>query len=163
MRRRATPKRCARCVTPLQRDAADLSGVRANCIEYMLDPVAACPGPSTVALAHANLVAAYLTLVAASVPYPAVNGPTWRVQSPATAHRQPHVEAGLARGRHALTHHAVANRIRAGHARPQCHLTEAWLRMDTPPPAYVRTVLYQPVRSLRGPHAEANAGSGVAL
>ena len=40
-------------------------------------------------------------------------------------------------------------------------LDEVWLRADTPPPppppfAYVRTVLYQPVRSLRGPHAEVN-------
>ena len=42
-------------------------------------------------------------------------------------------------------------------------LDEVWLRADTPPPAYVRTVLYQPVRSLRGPHAEANAGSGEAF
>ena len=55
--------------------------MRTTCIEYMLDPLAAFPGPETVALAHANLVAAYVTLVVALVPYPAIDGPTWRLQS----------------------------------------------------------------------------------
>ena len=140
-------------------DAADLSGVRANCIEYMLDPVAACPGRSTVALAHANLVAAYLTLVAASVPYPGVDGPTWRVQSLRlpTGSRMSKLawhEADTPDTPRSRESHSSGSRASS------MSLDEAWLRTDTPPPAYVRTVLYQPVRSLRGPHAEANARCG---
>ena len=114
-------------------DAADLSGVRANCIEYMLDPVAACPGPSTVALAHANLVAAYLTLVAASVPYPAVDGPTWRVQSLRlpTGSRMSKLawhEADTPDTPRSRESHSSGSRASS------MSLDEAWLRTDTPPP-----------------------------
>ena len=43
-------------------DMAGLAAARATCVEYILDPIAACPGSPTVALVHANLTAAYITL-----------------------------------------------------------------------------------------------------
>ena len=68
-------------------NAANSAGVRAICVEYMLDPVAAVPSSlclsvslslssATVALAQANLVTGVrdTTLMATSVPYPAING-----------------------------------------------------------------------------------------
>ena len=38
---------------------ADLVAVRATCAEYLFDPVAACPGPARVALAHNNKLLVY--------------------------------------------------------------------------------------------------------
>ena len=61
-------------------DMTDLAAAWLTDVEYLLDPIAASPGPAPGALPHANLSAAYITLVAASVPCPDVDGPKGRAQ-----------------------------------------------------------------------------------
>jgi hypothetical protein len=46
---------------------ADMVAGRAKCIEYMLDPVTACPAPLQVAVVHAQLIAAYIMAASADM------------------------------------------------------------------------------------------------
>ena len=63
---------------------------RELCIESMLDPVAACSAPLRIRLVHATLIAAYITLVAASISHPHIRALSrsvhvLRARPPATA------------------------------------------------------------------------------
>ena len=138
-------------------DMADLAAARSTCVEYLLDPIAACPGPPTVALTHANLTAAYITLVAASVPYPDVDGPMGRAQCltmppGSRLHKLARAADDEPDTPCSRQSHQAASRASSE------SLDEAWLRDDTPPPAYIRNVMSYSVCPSRGAHAEANAG-----
>ena len=113
-------------------DMADLATARATCVEYLLDPIAACPGPPTVALAHAHLTAAYITLVAASVPYPDVDGPMWRAQCltmppGSRLYKLTHAADDEPDTPCSRQSHQAASRASSE------LLDEEWLRGDTPP------------------------------
>ena len=143
-------------------DMADLAAARSTCVEYLLDPIAACPGPPTVALTHANLTAAYITLVAASVPYPDVDGPMGRAQCltmppGSRLHKLARAADDEPDTPCSRQSHQAASRASSE------SLDEAWLRDDTPPPAYIRNVMSYSVCPSRGAHAEANASSGEAF
>ena len=114
-------------------DMADLAAARSSCVECLLDPIAACPGPPTVALAHANLTAAYITLVAASVPYPDVDGPMGRAQCltmppGSRLHKLTRAADDEPDTPCSRQSHQAASRASSE------SLDEAWLRDDTPPP-----------------------------
>ena len=98
-----------------------------------LTRLAACPGPPTVALAHANLTAAYITLVAASVPYPDVDGPMGRAQCltmppGSRLHKLTRAADDEPDTPCSRQSHQAASRASSE------SLDEAWLRDDTPPP-----------------------------
>ena len=118
--------------TALYTDPADITAARSATVQYMLDPVESCPGPADVALAHAHVVAAYITLVAASVPHPLHDGPMWRLHSlRLPAHRRMHKHA------RAQEDEPVSPRTRetissASRSTSET-MDEVWLRAETPP------------------------------
>ena len=124
----------------------------------MLDPVESCPGPADVALAHEHLVAAYITLVAASIPHPLRDGPMWRLQSlrlPAHSRMYKHARAQEYEPDGSRTKETISSASRSTSE----SMDEVWLRADAPPPpCSLCTVIPQCVYPLmRGAHADANA------
>ena len=130
--------------TAFYTDPAVITAARATTVQYMLEPVESCPGPADVALAHAQLVAAYITLVAASVPHPLRDGPAWRLHSmrlPAHSRMHKHARAQEDEPDSPRTRETISSASRSTSE----SMDEAWLRAETPPAAYVCTVITQSV------------------
>ena len=119
---------------------------RELCIEFMLDPVAACSAPLRIRLAHATLVASYITLVAASVSHPHNDGPLWRLQ----CIRPPaHTRLGHWLPERLRSDSPTCSRVThaSSLALSEDSADEVWLGASPAPPATLLPALCPPVRS----------------